>query len=72
VDFIEIRLMANLQGEKISNRPGGGGKRVKALSLQETGQRADSVHLVERLCSFYHPNIQRHSPALSQQLLGRL
>ena len=40
---------------------GGGGKRVKALSLQETGQRADSVHLVEKLCSFYHLDIHRHS-----------
>ena len=36
-------------------------KRVKTLSLQETGQRADSVHPVERLCSFYHLDIHRHS-----------
>jgi hypothetical protein len=39
---------------------GGGGKRVKALSLQETGQRADSVHPVEKLCSFYHLDTHRH------------
>ena len=38
----------------------GEGKRVKALSLQETGQRADSVHPVEKLCSFYHLDIHRH------------
>ena len=25
-----------------------------------TGQRADSVHLVEKLCSFYHLDIHRH------------
>jgi hypothetical protein len=40
---------------------GGEGKRVKALSLQETGPRADSVHPVEKLCSFYHLDIHRHS-----------
>ena len=39
---------------------GGGGKRVKALSLQETGQRADSVHPVERSHSFYHLDIHTH------------
>ena len=38
----------------------GEGKRAKTLSLQETGQRADSVHPVEKLCSFYHLNIHRH------------
>ena len=32
-------------------------KRVKTLSLQETGQRADSVHPVERSHSFYHLDI---------------
>jgi hypothetical protein len=36
------------------------GKRAKTLSLQETGQRADSVHPAERLCSFYHLDIHRH------------
>ena len=32
-----------------------------SLSLLETGPRADSVHLVEKLCSFYHLDIHRHS-----------
>ena len=30
------------------------------LSLQDTVQRADSVHPVEKLCSFYHLDIHRH------------
>ena len=38
----------------------GEGKRAKTLSLQETGQRADSVHPVERSHSFYHLDIHRH------------
>ena len=37
-----------------------GGKRAKTLSLQETGQRADSVHPVERSHSFYHLDIHTH------------
>ncbi len=36
------------------------GKRAKTLSLQETGQRADSVHPVERSHSFYHLDIHIH------------
>jgi hypothetical protein len=40
--------------------PGGEGKRAKTLSLQETGQRADSVHPVERSHSFYHLDIHIH------------
>ena len=39
---------------------GGEGKRAKTLSLQETGQRADSVHPVERSHSFYHLDIHIH------------
>ena len=38
----------------------GAGKRAKTLSLQETGQRADSVHPVERSHSFYHLDIHTH------------
>jgi len=30
-------------------------------SLQVPGQRADSVHLVEKLCSFYHLDHHRHT-----------
>jgi len=40
--------------------PGGEGKRAKTLSLQETGQRADSVHLAERSHSFFHLDIHTH------------
>ena len=40
--------------------PGGKGKRAKTLSLQETGQRADSVHLAERSHSFFHLDIHTH------------
>jgi hypothetical protein len=29
------------------------GERVTTLSLEATGQRAGSAHLVEKLCSFY-------------------
>jgi hypothetical protein len=35
--------------------------RSTILSLEVNGQRADSVHLVKKLCSFYHLDIQRHS-----------
>ena len=35
--------------------------RSTILSLKVNGQRADSVHLAEKLCSFYHLDIQRHS-----------
>ena len=29
--------------------------------FEGTGQRADSVHLVEKLCSFYHLDIHKHT-----------
>ena len=35
--------------------------RTQDRGFAGTGQRADSVHLVEKLCSFYHLNIQKHS-----------
>ena len=38
----------------------GEGKRVKTLSLQGCTE-SDSVHPVEKLCSFYHLDIHRHS-----------
>ena len=35
------------------------GKRVKTLSLEGCTE-SDSVHPVEKLCSFYHLDIHRH------------
>jgi hypothetical protein len=49
------------------NLGGGAGERAKTLSWQITGQRADSVHLVEKLCPFYLLDIQRHSWRASGQ-----
>ena len=42
-------------------------KRATTLSSQTTGQRAGSVHLVEKLCSFFLLDIQNHSWRASGQ-----
>ena len=39
---------------------GGEGRAGQNAQFAGTGQRADSVHLVEKLCSFYHLDIHRH------------
>jgi hypothetical protein len=39
----------------------GEGERATTLSSQTTGQRAGSVHIVEKLCSFFLLDIQNHS-----------
>jgi hypothetical protein len=41
--------------------------RATTLSSQTTGQRAGSVHLVEKLCSFFFLDIQKHSWRASGQ-----
>ena len=46
---------------------GGKGERATTLSSQTTGQRAGSVHLVEKLCSFVLLDIQKHSWRASGQ-----
>ncbi len=38
----------------------GEGRAGQNAQFAGTGQRADSVHLVEKLCSFYHLDIHRH------------
>ena len=43
------------------------GERATTLSSQTTGQRAGSVHLVEKLCSFFLLDIQKHSWRASGQ-----
>jgi len=44
-----------------------GGERATTLSSQTTGQRAGSVHLVEKLCAFFLLDIQKHSWRASGQ-----
>ena len=46
------KLRRNAQGE---------GRAGQNAQFAGTGQRADSVHLVEKLCSFYHLDIHRHT-----------
>jgi hypothetical protein len=43
------------------------GERATTLSSQTTGQRAGSVHLLEKLCSFFLLDIQNHSWRASGQ-----
>ena len=43
------------------------GERATTLSSQTTGQRAGSVHLVEKLCSFFLLDIHNHSWRASGQ-----
>jgi hypothetical protein len=38
-----------------------GGRAGQNAQFAGTGQRADSVHLVEKLCSFYHLDHHRHT-----------
>ena len=45
---------------RVGGLPPPQGRAGQNAQFAGTGQRADSVHLVEKLCSFYHLDIHRH------------